>query len=204
EPDRWQPWTSVDGFHASGEDDRVYVVDLEAGVVKFGNGVRGRTPQIGQRIRATGYRYGGGAVGNVAAGAISKIDGPVTAKVQNPLAAAGGADGEAIADALERVPAELYVIPPTYRKVSVAVGVAVKPGFGVEAVRRWVELAIRQYLAPLPPFGPDGGGWPLGRRVHGPELEAAALQVEGVEFLQGLRVASLGPDGVTWVEGSVD
>jgi len=107
-------------------------------------------------------------------------------------------------DARRLVTTELYVIPPTYRKVSVAVGVAVKPGFGVEAVRRWVELAIRQYLAPLPPFGPDGGGWPLGRRVHGPELEAAALQVEGVEFLQGLRVASLAADGVSWVEGSVD
>ena len=289
QPDTWQSWTAVEDFLASGEDDRVYTLDAEAGVVKFGNGVRGRAPQIGQRIRATGYRYGGGAVGNVAAAAISKLEGPATAKVSNPLAAAGGADGETIAAALERVPGELrrrdravtagdfrelalatpgagvgraeclprfhprtriedaagvvtvvvwpredrkhpnapipdrtllravcewldarrlvttelYVIPPTYRKVSVAVGVAVKPGFGVEAVRRWAELAIRQYLAPLPPFGPDGGGWPLGRRVHGPELEAAALQVDGVEFLQGLRVASLAADGATWVEGSV-
>ena len=50
---------------------------------------------------------------------------------------------------------------------------------------------LRQYLAPLPPYGPDGEGWPLGRRVHGPELEAAALQVEGVEFLEGLNVAGL-------------
>jgi Baseplate J-like protein len=288
-PDRWEAWTPIDGFHGAGEDDNVYVVDLDAGLVRFGNGVRGRAPQIGQRIRATAYRYGGGRVGNAAAGAISKLEGPATVKARNPLAARGGADSESVAEALERVPAvlrqrdravtsgdfrelalvtpgagvgraeclarfhprtritdaagvvsvvvwpredpqrpnapipdrtllravcewldarrlvttELYVIPPTYRRVAVSVGLAVKPGFGVEAVRRWVELAVRQYLAPLPPFGPDGGGWPLGRRVHGPELEAAALQVEGVEFLEGLLVASLAPDGVTWVEGPV-
>ena len=78
---------------------------------------------------------------------------------------------------------------PTYRRIAVSVGIEVKNGYGVEAVSRWVELVLRQYLAPLPPYGPSGGGWPLGRRVHGPELEAAALQVEGVEFLHGLNVA---------------
>lgn len=59
-------------------------------------------------------------------------------------------------------------------------------------VRRWVELVLRQYLAPLPPYGPEGSGWPLGHRVYGPELEAAVLQVEGVDFLEGLDVADLG------------
>ena len=54
---------------------------------------------------------------------------------------------------------------------------------------------LRQYLAPLPPYGPDGGGWPLGRRVYGPELEAAALQVEGVEYLEGLRVSAMDANG---------
>jgi hypothetical protein len=109
-------------------------------------------------------------------------------------------------DARRLVTTELYVIPPTYRKVAVAVGLEVKPGFGVEAVRAWVELVIRQYLAPLPPFGPSGSGWPLGRRVFGPELEAAALQVEGVEFLEGLTVAGWGrkSDGTDgWIEGPV-
>ena len=101
-------------------------------------------------------------------------------------------------DARRLVTTELYVIPPTYRKVAVAVGIQTKPGYGVDAVRRWVELVIRQYLAPLPPFGPAGEGWPLGRRVHGPELEAAALQVEGVEYLEGLRVAGSSDGGVTW------
>jgi hypothetical protein len=101
------------------------------------------------------------------------------------------------------VTTELYVIPPTYRKVAVAVGLQVKPGYGIEAVRHWVELVLRQYLAPLPPYGPEGHGWPLGRRVHAPELEAAALQVEGVQFLNDLKVAGWNEQQKVWVQGSV-
>jgi predicted phage baseplate assembly protein len=110
------------------------------------------------------------------------------------------------------VTTELHVLPPTYRRIAVSVGVAVRPGHGVESVRRWVEQVLRQLLSPLPPYGPDGRGWPLGRRVFAPELEAAALQVEGVEFLEpgtggppgspcqvGLRLAQEQPDG-SWAE----
>ena len=97
----------------------------------------------------------------------------------------------------------MYVIPPTYKKVAVSVGVKVKPGYGAEAVRRWVELVVRQYLAPLPPYGPEGDGWPLGRRVHGPELEAVCLQVEGVEYLEELKVAGLDEKNNVWKQGSV-
>ena len=278
----WTDWQSVDGFEASTESSREYVLDAEAGTVRFGNGVRGRAPQIGERIRVTTYSYGGGAAGNVAPNAIKTLTAFPQLKVANPLPARGGADAESIADALDRVPGEirrrdravtqsdfrelalatpgagvgraeciplfypptqqldaagvvtvvvwpredrkhpsapvpdrllikdvctwldarrlvtteLYVIAPTYVPIAVAVGVAIKPGYGVEAVRRWVELVVRQYLAPLPPYGPDGQGWPLGRQVYGPELEAAALQVEGVAYLEGLEVAWL--DGTTW------
>ncbi|GAA3650848.1 putative baseplate assembly protein [Nocardioides ginsengisoli] len=86
-------------------------------------------------------------------------------------------------DCRRLVTTELHVIPPTYRRIAVSVGVTVLPGHGAEAVRRWVERVLRQLLAPLPPYGPAGRGWPLGRRVFAPELEAAALQVEGVEYL---------------------
>jgi hypothetical protein len=286
----WVQWNVVDGFYASAPDARDCMVDLEAGVVSFGNGVQGMPPQIGQRIRALEYRYGGGAAGNVAPGSIVKLPSNPTIKPNNDLSAHGGADSETIDNALERIPGELrrrdravtasdfeelaletpgaavgradclplfypptlasgkagvvsvvvwpqndpqhpnaplpdrnllqavcayldqrrlvttelYVIPPTYRKVAVAVGLQVKPGFGTEAVRRWVELVIRQYLAPLPPFGPDGTGWPLGRRVFGPELQAAALQVEGVDYLEGLDVAGWDDASQTWVGGTVN
>jgi Baseplate J-like protein len=285
EPGGWQRWQPVDDFLASQPDDRHYVLDLEAGEVRFGTLLRARVPQIGERIRALEYRFGGGLEGNVAARAIDKLEAAANVTVINPLPARGGAAAETVVQGIERIPGELrrrdravttsdfselalqtpgagvaraeclprfhrttpdqpaagvvsvvvwpredpanpnapmpdrgllravcrwldsrrlvttelHVIPPTYRKVAVAVGLQVEQGYGVEAVRRWVELVLRQYLAPLPPFGPGGGGWPLGHRVHAPELEAAALQVEGVDFLEGLTVAGLGPDGATWV-----
>ena len=277
----------VDSWDGSGEGDRHYVLDPEAGEVTFGDGVRGAAPGLGRRIRTGGYRWGGGRAGNVAPKAIDRVDG-LPVRLGNPLPGRGGADAETVAAALERIPGELrrrdravtrgdfaelalatpgadvgraeclplfhpqrvdddsagvvsvvvwpredrrnpaapmpdralldavcahldkrrlvttelYVLPPTYRRVAVAVGLRVKPGYGVDAVRRWVELVVKQYLAPLPPHGPAGAGWPLGRRVHGPELEAAALQVEGVEFLEGLEVAERRADG-TWVPGTV-
>jgi len=285
----WTSWTEVADFDASGPDSRHFGLDAEAGTVRFGDGERGRPPQIGERIRALSYRYGGGAQGNVPARAISKIS-VGGLKVANPLAAIGGAEQETIEAALERIPGELrrrdravtaddfrelalqapgaqvgraeclprfypptresekpgivtvvvwpkedalhpdaplpdanllrtvcawlderrlvttelYVIPPTYRKVAVSVALEVKPGYGAEAVRRWVELVLRQYLAPLPPYGPSGSGWPLGRRVYGPELQAAALQVEGVEFLEQLEVAGWDARSDAWVPGTVN
>jgi predicted phage baseplate assembly protein len=264
-------------------DDRVFVVDREAGTVRFGDLRRGRPPQIGERVRVRRYRYGGGSGGNVGPGAIAVVRGVGGVEVTNPLPTQGGAAAEPLAEAVERIPeefrrhdravtasdfhelaeatpgagvaraealklfhpatptervpgavsvvvwpradrahpnaprpdrstlasvcrwldarrlvtTELHVIGPTYRRIAVAVGIAVRPGYGVEGVRRWVELVVRQYLAPVPPYGPEGRGWPLGRHVFGPELEAAALQVEGLEFLEGLALAEETTPG-TW------
>ncbi|MFK0044416.1 putative baseplate assembly protein [Streptomyces sp. NPDC090741] len=82
------------------------------------------------------------------------------------------------------VTTELYVIPPTYVDIAVSAGIRTRDGYQPDAVRRWVELILRQYLAPLPPYGPEGAGWPLGRAVRRAELEAVAVQVEGLEYLE--------------------
>ncbi|WP_200822383.1 baseplate J/gp47 family protein, partial [Caballeronia terrestris] len=104
-------------------------------------------------------------------------------------------------DARRLVTTELYVIPPTYRKIAVAVGLQAKPGYGIEAVRRWVELVLRQYLAPLPPSAPRAKAGPWAARSTGPELEAAALQVEGVLFIECLRLAQWDEAGSNGVRG---
>lgn len=91
------------------------------------------------------------------------------------------------------VTAELYVIPPEYVQVAISVGVQVRKGYQVDAVRRWVEQIVRQYLSAVPPSGPDGAGWPLGRAVRAAELEAVAVQVEGVEYAVGTRLALVLP-----------
>ncbi|MEU5342926.1 putative baseplate assembly protein [Streptomyces sp. NPDC020766] len=274
ESGRWQQWSEVDTFAASRTGDRHYTVDLAAGEVRFGSGGQGsRVPQIGERIRVRAYRYGGGSVGNVAAGAITQVTDTAGVTAVNPLPATGGRDAESLDAALDRIPdevhrrdravtaddfrelalrvpgvaraetlrllhpdtpsvpaagvvsvlvlpavdirdpaaplpdrsllrevtryldprrlitTELYVIPPEYRPIALAVGVVVRDGYQVDAVRRWVELILRQFLAPLPPYGPDGQGWPLGRTVRRAELEAVAVQVDGVEYLEDLLLA---------------
>lgn len=103
-------------------------------------------------------------------------------------------------DARRLVTTELYVVPPTYRKMLVSAGIQVKPGYQVDAVRQWVDTILRQYLAPLPPLGPDGNGWPLGRTVRRSELEAVTVQVEGVEYMTDLLLAVPGGTGYQTAE----
>ncbi len=100
----WQPWLGVDDLLAYGPDDRVYTVDAESGLVRFGDGLRGRRPQ--GRILAS-YEYGGGPQGNVAIGAINasrdtRLSGGY--KINNPIVTSGGALGETPADGERRIP----------------------------------------------------------------------------------------------------
>jgi predicted phage baseplate assembly protein len=98
-------------------------------------------------------------------------------------------------DARRLVTTELYVVPPTYHQVAVSIGVHAQPGYSGNAICSWVKKVIQQYLSPLPPYGPSGGGWPLGRNVIGPELMAVALQVEGIDYLEPVALGELDSSG---------
>jgi hypothetical protein len=95
---------------------------------------------------------------------------------------------------------ELYVAPPIYLPVAVSVAVVPLPGQDREATNAFVAQLIRQYLAALPPYGPDGQGYPLGRDLFAAELSAIALQVASVRFVADLKLAVLGgtTDHQTW------
>ena len=101
-------WTRVDDFLASGRESRHYTLNPTAGVIRFGDGERGRIPPAGREIVATHYRYGGGRAGNVAAG-----DGALLASaagieaVRNERGAVGGRDEEPLEELKERAPAKL-------------------------------------------------------------------------------------------------
>ena len=108
-------WTAVEHFASSTEGDSVFHVDPFAGEVHFGPAVRqedgtlrryGAAPSKGSHLRLESYRTGGGSVGNVAPGKIVvlKTSNPEIASVVNRSAAVGGADGEAIEDAMVRGP----------------------------------------------------------------------------------------------------
>lgn len=100
------PWHAVEDLDSAGPDDAVYLLDAEAGVAIFGDGVNGRPPQPSELMIAAFYRYGGGKAGDAAAGAINKGSGlPATvAGCTNIVPARGGRDAEALDDAKRRAP----------------------------------------------------------------------------------------------------
>jgi predicted phage baseplate assembly protein len=107
-------WHRIDDLALAGRNDAVFALDVEAGTITFGDGVRGRVPDAGRRIRAATCRIGGGSDGNIPAGSLTRAENPigidgrvVTAKlkVAQPLATDGGADAERLEDAERRIPA---------------------------------------------------------------------------------------------------
>jgi len=108
-------WEAVEDLALSGRDDGVFVLDSEAGTVRFGNGIQGRIPEAGRRIRVARMRAGGGSAGNLAAGTLKAIEArgldgsAVTRKVKvvQGIATDGGADAETLAEAERRIPARL-------------------------------------------------------------------------------------------------
>ncbi len=104
-----ETWRVAEDFYGAGPADPVFLLDAQAGVVTFGDGIHGRIPGAGAEVRARRYRYGGGAVGNVGAGAISKLKSalPSVDSVTNLRAAAGGADIEPLSEVMLRAPHDL-------------------------------------------------------------------------------------------------
>ncbi len=102
----WVLWRPVDDLDEAGPADRVYAIDQTFGVVSFGDGERGAVPPPGRDNLHVTYRSGGGAAGNVAAGAISALRStvPLVDKVTNPAPASGGAETEELERAAERGP----------------------------------------------------------------------------------------------------
>lgn len=99
----YQAWIRVDDLAAISadaletRDAPAYELDAAAGEIRFGDGVRGRVPKAGMRIRLASGRFGGGVAGNLPAGSLGDMTGrsiaspkAVQLKVHQPLAAEGG------------------------------------------------------------------------------------------------------------------
>ncbi len=96
---------------------------------------------------------------------------------------------------------ELYLTPAEYIPVYLSSAIEVEEGYGIDTVNSWVELAIRQYFAPLPPYGPAGSGWPFGRAIRTGDIEVAIMRVEGVRLVHDVRletdITGIVPDKVS-------
>jgi Baseplate J-like protein len=108
----YQRWTRVDDLDTAGPDDRVFVLDPEAGLVYFGDGVRGRVPGLDARIVAVRYRHGGGAASEVGVALVTQAENlPVAIQdVTNPVPARGGRDAETLDQAKRRAPREMKTL----------------------------------------------------------------------------------------------
>ncbi len=118
EPREVETWELRQDFADSGPDDRHFTLDRATGTVRFGPMVRiedgttlqyGAVPLKGSTIHVPRYRVGGGARGNVAAGAVSvlRTSIPYVDSVTNLSAARGGVDGETVEEAKIRGPLHL-------------------------------------------------------------------------------------------------
>jgi hypothetical protein len=101
-----QSWSAVDNFGEAGPRDQVFVLDATAGIVTFGDGVRGMRPLAGAIVVAQNYSYGGGSDGNLPPGSLKAVA-PNVGAVRQEIATDGGSDSETVSDAERRIPAFL-------------------------------------------------------------------------------------------------
>lgn len=114
EADRgFQPWQLIDDLATAGRGASVFTLDGEAGTIRFGDGVRGRIPEAGRRLRVGFMRAGGGRGGNLPPGSLTELSNSKdlrgqtvsrNLKVLQPLATDGGDEGETLAEAERRIP----------------------------------------------------------------------------------------------------
>jgi hypothetical protein len=164
----WVRWRERPHLYGSGHQDRHYAIERTGGLLRFGDGEAGMIPPPGAPITAS-YEFGGGADGNVGAGAIAQLHTapPYVESVTNPIAAAGGAPAESS----EEVPATLrYPLAAGGGRQSSGGIWARGPmmirhrGRGISAADiEWLaheassEVALARCLAAT---GPDGEGMP--------------------------------------------
>ncbi|MBZ0316571.1 MAG: putative baseplate assembly protein, partial [Anaerolineae bacterium] len=106
-------WQAVPDLALAGRDDAVFRLDPEAVTITFGDGLRGRVPVTGARVRVAFMRAGGGIEGNLPPGSLTEITAQATLpnvavpklKVQQMAPTDGGEMAETIAQAELRIPA---------------------------------------------------------------------------------------------------
>lgn len=90
----WVRWEETADLSLAGSGDRAYALDPYQGVIQFGDGRRGRVPPAGDHNIMVRYSSGGGARGNVPAGAVNAPLGGLAriSSLQNITSMSGGTD----------------------------------------------------------------------------------------------------------------
>lgn len=223
----YQPWTRVDDLAAVSADPHVardataYELDAEAGTVRLGDGLRGKVPEAGMRVRLALGRFGGGRAGNLPPLALTELTGQTITgqsapaiRVLQPLPLQGGEDAETLAVAERRIPARLRhqgraVTEDDYRALAretpaIDVGrIEVLPRFKPRDRRFHVPGVVSVLALPAAPLAPAPNprpDRPFIERLHA-HLSARTplateLYVIGCDYVAlGVSVAVLVRDG---------
>lgn len=116
--DTEERWTEVSDFATSQPEDRHYTLDSRTGEIRLGPALPqrdgsihsyGAVPPKDAFLVMRSYRFGGGQIGNVAAGTLNQLRSsiPYVARVSNRQPATGGKDAESLENAKTRVPGYL-------------------------------------------------------------------------------------------------
>ena len=117
----YRDWRRVDDLALvshradAARDARAYELDPQSGLLRFGDGVRGRVPAPGSRVKLVDARSGGGRAGNLPAGTLRELvatpqreRAPLAKlKLLQPTATRGGEDAETVEAAEARIPGHL-------------------------------------------------------------------------------------------------
>jgi len=196
----------VDRLTDAGPSASVYSTyndDIGFTHIRFGDSVSGRIPPTNAEIHAN-YRYGRGAAGNVATGAINTMSPPVPGiSVSNTAPAAGGADPESIDNMRYGIPRAAHsldraVTLSDFESLSLQVpGVAKATAYGT------------YYTMVHVPIAPVGGGLPvtelksrvqqyLQDRIVGSQPEPSFA--DGLQIQRVLAAVETSSDTRTWQE----
>lgn len=99
---------------------------------------------------------------------------------------------------------ELYVIAPDYVPIGVSAAVDLVDPAQRDLVLAAVKDTIRQCLWPLPPGGPDGTGWALGRAIDDRQIETAIARVPGVRSVAPVQLFTRPGGTGNWKQVSLD
>ncbi len=182
----WVRWREQLHLYDAQPQDRVFVLERATGLIRFGNGTQGMIPPAGSRIIAT-YQSGGALAGNVPRDTVTQLRSavPFVASVSNPVAAAGGADGESIAEIRDRGPQRLR-----HRDCAISAS-------DIEWIARDASPAVARARC-LAITGPDGHaqrGWitviVVPRTTEEQPLPSAELQRRVADYLRARVPASV-------------
>lgn len=145
-----RPWAPVPDLAFAGPGDRVFVVDRDAGRLRFGDGLTGRLVRLQPGLNVTvDYEVGGGSSGNLGGG-MAWVDETTARTLHNVVAAEGGQEPETVAAARERAQTELRHITRAITQADYETLAMTTPGVGLARAHAAVGYHAMHPCTPVP------------------------------------------------------